>query len=333
MDSLTTSARDAGSRHHNASRTVSVIIPLFGPPSPNVELLLTQLMAENVREVTVVVSGASALPPVPFGRILSCQRRLLPAPAKNRGAYSSCGDNLLFIDADNTIQPGLVSQLTTALDDPAICVAGAATHFQSAPERVAFFGATHRHWTGRTVFHSRPAGAHETVAHRVSSPMVMDVVANAYMMRRDTFEAIGGFDEVAFPTHYEESDLVYRAREYHGGQVVCIPSAIVYNDMPLDPHRRLVAKDPLRSYYTGRNRPIFIARHLSARDWLVYLLFGQFVFAAAYGRAEFSSRHERWREAWPSVRAYVAGMRDGYFYAAREMRLREGRRSRRGPDA
>lgn len=305
----------------NGPATVSVIVPLYGPAPPTLELLLTQLEAEDVQEVVVSVSGPHALPAMRSAQVLRSEQRLLPASAKNRGAYRATGSTLLFIDADNLIKPGLVHQLSSALHDPTICVVAAATHFQASPNLVAFFGATHRHWTGRTIFEPKPGTADVGPSAPRRPLMTMDVVANAYMIRRQTFETIGGFDEVTFPTHYEESDLIYRARDAHGGRVVCVPDAIVYNDMPLDVRRRLVAKDPLRSYYTGRNRPIFTARHLSERDWVVYLLAGQFLFTIAYAKAEILSSAGRDAAGWQSVLAYLAGVRDGYFCARRERRL------------
>jgi len=294
----------------------SIVMPFYGT-DPAVLFESTRSLVQeygSTVEVIVASSGTTDPPVLPQDvRNTHATARMLPAAAKNRGAGMARGGVLVFADADNTFAKGCVSHLLSVFEENRnVCAVGATTYFAAEPTRVAFLGATHRTRSGRTRFYS-------SVGNRASDPwtshlVIVDVVANVYAVRSLDFAAIGGFDEVAFPSHYEESDLLYRLRARTGQAVVADTAAAVYNDMPVDPRRRLRAKDPMRSYYNARSRPIFVARHLSRWALAEYLVGGQFVAAGLYAWSEV--RYARGsasgcRVAWDAIWAYIRGMADG----------------------
>lgn len=301
----------------SSNRDVAVIIPLYGKVPRDLPDLVWDLQNEMVGEIIIGASAVADVPPLDGVTIIRAERRLTPSSAKNRAGYHATHRYLLFLDADNLVGQGAIGTMLDVLENGDAVIAAAATYYQEDRSRVAFYGANHRHWTGWTRFLRSAPGQLGSEAHR-STAVSIDVAANAYMMRRSDFIALGGFDEVAFPSHYEESDLSYRARNRSDKEVVCCLEARVYNDMPLNASERLGAKDSLRAYYNARSRAVFTARHLGTRAWWTYILVGQFAFGGLYIWSEMRG-HGSPAGRLRSSLAYTQGMVDGLFLSCHEL--------------
>ena len=300
---------------------VSVVIPLLGNPSELFFDLIADLRSELLEvgesEIIVVQSGSKAPLDMDGVRVFWTSRRLLPAEARNRGGYAAVGRALFFIDGDNRLRSGALKSVLGRLDQGLECVVACATHFMEDADRVAFYGASHQVHAWRTFFYSEQSA--------IGPEIEVEVAANAYGLLRDSFLYVGGFDGRLFPSHFEESDFCYRLRAASGKKIVCLPEAVVYNDMPVDARARLVPKDALRSFNNARSRPIFIAKHLGRYRLYQYLLLWQFVLLGVHIGAEALSAvrvvRAKGSPHW-SVGAYIWGMCVGGVSALSELRIR-----------
>ena len=305
------------------SDDVAVIIPLFGAVSRNFRTLIEELQDQWVGEIIIGASAVSDMPQLQGVTVIGAEQRLTPSSAKNRAAYHATKKYLLFLDADNLVGELAVITMREALEEGSTAIAAAATYYQEDRGRVSFFGASHRHWAGLTRFLSQvPPDASSIPDGSGPRRVVIEVAANAYMMKRSDFLSLGGFDEVAFPSHFEESDLSYRVSRSTKKKIVCCLDARVYNDMPISVLKRLSAKDPIRSYYNARSRALFTARHLGIRAWLIYVFAGQFAFCLVYMWSEVRGRG-RLKDRLSSILAYAQGMFDGLLLSRHELKVRD----------
>lgn len=107
------------------------------------------------------------------------------ARARNRGAAAATGDVLVFADAHVEAPPGWWEPLVGAIAPPRIGAAGPAISVMGQPESKGF---------GLRV--TGPALGVEWLAQRGFSPYSVPILCGAFLaVRRDVFEATGGFDE------------------------------------------------------------------------------------------------------------------------------------------
>jgi Glycosyl transferase family 2 len=107
-----------------------------------------------------------------------------PAAARNRGARQATGDVLVFVDADLVVHPDAFARLRARLEaDPALAgVFGSYDDDPPAPGVVSAF---------RNLLHHH---VHQSCAGRAAS-----FWAGLGAIRRQPFEAAGGFDQRRFP--------------------------------------------------------------------------------------------------------------------------------------
>ena len=84
----------------------------------------------------------------------------------------------------------------------------------------------------------------------------------AFVIRKDVFEALGGFDEMFF-LYMEDTDLSWRAH-LAGYKCVYVPSSVVYHDYTL-------RFGPKKTFYQERNRYLILLKGLQWRTLLVLL--------------------------------------------------------------
>lgn len=138
-------------------------------------------------------------------------RRLGPARARNVGVSAVRAPVVVFVDADVVVRPGAVDGLVSALEDPEhgarVAVYGS---YDSAPPEPGF---TSRYMNLRHHFY-----------HRVPQQDSPSFWSGLGAVRREAFEAVGGFDADAFPLpSIEDVDLGRRLREA-GGRILRDPT-------------------------------------------------------------------------------------------------------------
>lgn len=185
----------------------SIVIPCYNQGRFVAEAVRSCLAQADARVQVIVVDDGSDDRATPAAcdaleadhvRVIHQTNAGLPA-ARNAGAAKATGDYLVFLDADDWIEPAFVSKLHAAL------AADAHASHAYCQERLTDLG--------------------NNVIWRVPpwDPILL-LVTNLHpvtcLIRRDRFEAVGGFDE-AMTEGYEDWDLWLRfaQRGWHGTRV------------------------------------------------------------------------------------------------------------------
>jgi GT2 family glycosyltransferase len=171
----------------------------------------------------------------------------------NLGAGRASAGCLVFLNPDTLVDDGwlgpLVSSITAinSTDSPqAVGLATSKILMLREPGRINACGNT-IHITGLTL--CRGLGAPD---RSFADEEEVDAVSGAaFAIRRDVFEALGGFDESMF-LYMEDTDLSLRAR-LAGWQSVCVPRSRVFHDYSLKMF-------PLKVFYQERNRYLMLLK-------------------------------------------------------------------------
>jgi GT2 family glycosyltransferase len=225
--------------------------------------------------------------------VISPEENLGFAAGANRGAAETEDDVLVFLNPDTVVKPGALRRLADRLEDPAIGIAMARLQLLDRPG-ILNSGGTVVHMSGLAW-----AGRFGDPADAIAA--VEDVPAAsgaALAIRRETFDALGGFTPELF-MYMEDVELSWRAH-LKGLRVVVDPAADVLHEYDFGRHTTKLA-------LVERNRLIFV---LSAYSMRLLLLLGpmlalgelaMLVFAARGGwfRGKLSGwwwlmRHPRW---------------------------------------
>lgn len=207
---------------HNGEETespeVSVIIPCYNDASTLSAQLdaLAQQDCDRRWEVIVADNGSTD----DLHAVIDVYRRRIPrlrlvdasgtrgaSHARNEGARVSEADLLLFCDADDVVAPGWMAAMVRALGTHDF-VAGSLDFHRLNPEYT--IGSRHvTQQTGLTTGDDFPPHA----------------AGNNLGIRRDVFDAVGGFDESVL--YQQDMDFCWRVQA-QGTPLVFVPEALVY---------------------------------------------------------------------------------------------------------
>jgi GT2 family glycosyltransferase len=177
----------------------------------------------------------------PWVRLMRNKVNLGFAAANNGAAHQARGDYLAFLNPDTEVEPGWLEALIGALQvQPDVGLVTAQVLLMHDRNRTNTCG-NDMHLTGFTLCRALNAARH----FGDGLTEVGAVSGAAFAMRRDLYEALGGFDE-SFFLYMEDSDLSLRAR-LAGYRCLYVPPSLVYHDYRL-------CFGPQKTYYHERNR-------------------------------------------------------------------------------
>ena len=200
-----------------ATPTISVVIPIYqaeGYLGRALAPLVAALEQGELLEVIVVDDGSTDGGPdlcCEAGiRVIPTETRRGPAAARNRGAALARGELLLFLDADTVMHADVPKRVRET--------------FARRPECVALFGSyddrpAHPGWVSqyRNLLHH---WVHQTGAEEAST-----FWSGCGAIRREVFEAVGGFDVERF-AHASVEDIELGMRLYASGHLVLLQKDI-----------------------------------------------------------------------------------------------------------
>jgi GT2 family glycosyltransferase len=174
----------------------------------------------------------------------------------NLGARCATGEYLAFLNPDTVPEPEWLATLIRALEaGDRARMATSRILLLSNPARINACG-NDVHLTGLTL--CRGMGAELSAYAEVIE--VGAVSGAAFVISKELFHALGGFDERFFP-YMEDTDLSLRARLV-GYHCICVPESVVLHDYAL----RFV---PLKTFHLERNRIMML---LKCYRWATLLI-------------------------------------------------------------
>lgn len=192
----------------------------------------------------------------PSVRLYCAERNLGFGGGNNWAAREAEGEYLAFINPDTTVEPDWLYRLVEALQDPQVGIATPKILMMSQPDRINTCG-NDVHYTGYGYLRgwSQPADSMNTPER------VFSVSGAAFLIRKDLFLQLGGFDENFAPAYVEDTDLSWRAMLL-GYTAVYVPASVVYHDYTM-------GFGPEKYHWLERNRYQMILKNY---DWRTYLL-------------------------------------------------------------
>jgi glycosyltransferase involved in cell wall biosynthesis len=214
---------------HKVDCLVSVVIPARNAAatlSACIEACLAQTL--EPAEIIVVDDGSTdATPEIAARYPVKCLRQegRGPAAARNRGAFGAAGSVLVFTDADCVSPSDWISRMVAGFEDGVGAVGGGYT--TANPGRLL----------------PRMVQEEITLRHERYGDRVDFLGSYNLAVRREAFEAAGGFDERFTAASAEDNDLSYRLREA-GWELRHLPDAPVGHHHPerLLPYLRTQAR-------------------------------------------------------------------------------------------
>jgi GT2 family glycosyltransferase len=238
--------------------------------------------------------------------IINSTRRLLAA-SRNLGAAASFGKYIFFVDDDNVLDKLAIRSLVrTLINLRDVGVVAPLTYYLDEPSRLWWAGARVGRISSIVAFpHKGQSGVHPR------RPYLTDQFHNAFMVRREVFNILGGFDVRFFPIYLSEADFAERMQGTRQRAVV-VPDSKVYHDVPVELRRASIREmhitEPLRAYYVARNRTIYMRLHRKAGEFLIFVfLFAPVVFLTHLLSILRSPNVDR----SSLIRSYLKGVIDG----------------------
>jgi len=234
-----------------------------------------------------------------------CEKLIIPGPAllaqkRNMGAARAMRKYLLFIDDDNYIEEGAIRAMVESIGGYAGIV-GMVAGYDDDKERIADGGSKRNYLTGFT----KGLYTNELMEQLPEHGYYVDEVANAFMMRRQLWRKLGGFDEENFPIDLDEADFCKRTKNRGLGirmcsKAKCYHKSQTYSHIP--DFRR-----PLNAYFMGRNRVLYQRKHLNFVSYCVHLVIFCPVFVCFYAGSLI------WRKKFSMIPHFLKGVFDGIF--------------------
>jgi GT2 family glycosyltransferase len=182
--------------------TVSVVIPVRNGPKDIADCLAAIARSTRAPTEILVVDDASvddtAAVALSLGaRVLRLPENVGPAAARNRGAELARGDILFFTDADVRVHPDTIDRAVAALTrtDEFAAVLGSYDETPSDPGFISQYKNLFHHWV-----------------HQHAKEEAQTFWTGCGAVRRETFLAIGGFNEGYGRPSIEDIELGFRLR-------------------------------------------------------------------------------------------------------------------------
>ena len=176
----------------------------------------------------------------------------------NLGFQFSKGKYLAFLNPDAIVEPGWLEALIAALEaDPQAGLATSKILLLNDPERINTCG-NEIHCTGLTM--CRGMGMDRNALPEMKE--VNAISGAAFVIRRELFESLGGFDGTFF-MYMEDTDLSWRAK-LAGYRSIYVPTSIAHHDYSL-------RFGPNKTFYEECNRYQMLLKVLKWRTLMVML--------------------------------------------------------------
>jgi len=204
----------------------------------------------------------------------------------NIGFQKAKGEYLFFIDDDTIIDQQTIKNLYDFFrKNGNDYMLSPTMYYYDQPDKIWFAGLKMNFWTTGGKFF----GKNNNQPQKLATQIKTDGIITAFMVNRQIFEKIGGFNESIFPFQFEELDYCIRAK-FGGYTLLVIPKAKLWHDHQTGNF----INNPWRLHLEVRNRiitaklwsnnqfQIFISRLFSLARPIFYLVLKSTLYPANY---------------------------------------------------
>ena len=213
---------------------------LVGTLKPNDEVIVVDncSQSDDVQRITKSF---------PWVNVVISENNLGYGGGNNLGARVARGEYLAFLNPDTTVEPGWLDALVSALEsDRKIGIVTSKILLMSDKDKINTCG-NDIHISGLTLCR----GMGKSREQYKEEEEVTAISGAAFLIKKDLFINIGGFDELFF-MYMEDADLSIRTR-LAGWKCITVPNSIVYHDYGLTFGHKKV-------FYQERNRYLLILK-------------------------------------------------------------------------
>lgn len=200
---------------------------------------------------------------------------------RNVGMIHSSGKYLLFLDSDTILTKNTLRELVEFLEDnQSVGIVGPKILSFYEPKLIWYAGARFSMLTSR----AENVGAWKEDNGAYDHLKRISHVPTAFLVRSDIAKKVGGHDDLFFMS-YGDTDFAFRIRNL-GYDVIYDWKAVMFHKVPilknLKSLRALGMDTPSRAYYYGRNKILFMKRHASKVNFIVFQLVFLPIFVIFY---------------------------------------------------
>lgn len=236
---------------------------VFKMDYPNFEVILV----DNGSEDNTITAVKEKFPQV---NIVETRENLGLNGGKNLGQKQANGDYILFLDSDTVVDKNLVKELVkVAEDDSSVGVVAPKMYYFSPKNVIWYAGSFVNLLTSKT----KNIGANQIDNGQFDFLYETEFAPTAYLATRQVINKLKGHDESLFMT-YGDTDYGFRARKA-GFKFMFCPKAKLWHKIKKyeceKTIRSLGFNLPMRAYYFARNRVIFMKKHTSKLNFLIFM--------------------------------------------------------------
>lgn len=206
-------------------------------------------------------------------RILHLTEEVFLAKARNIGASQATGKYILFVDDDIITGIDSIKHISTFMEThPDYGIAGPVVGYLNDKREVWHAGVI---FNPNSITESHYTGRHTSLSETKRNGFIdCSYLPGIFMIRRDIFKKLNGFDFLNFPFSYEDLDLALRTRSL-GLRSACVLSALAFHDIDAISGRRIV--ESARAFHHGRSRTRFYLKYYKWKLLWLPLYFSGFV--------------------------------------------------------
>jgi len=196
----------------------------------------------------------SAFPEV---QIVRTNNEVFLAEARNLGARCAKANHVLFVDDDIVMRNNAIQTISKFLENhPTYGIAGPVITYLWNERVIWHTGVI---YTAYNLNESRYIRNHDTLdSVKRTGSLDCSYVPGAFMMAKETFRQLRGFDSENFPFSYEDLDISLRVKNA-GLRVACVLPALALHDID-EPHT-IRSIGSVRAFHHGRSRTRFYIKY------------------------------------------------------------------------
>lgn len=285
---------------------ISVVIPTYNLKDILLECLESIFNQDHKNIEVIVVDNASTdgtsaavREKFPSVKLIQKSKNLGVTGGANAGVREAVGDYIWFVDHDNIFLPNTLSELIKlAESDPKIGVTVPKIYYWEDKSMIWAAGTGINIFTGENIFRGgKDKGQYERVED-------VEIAPANFLVKEEVIKKVGAYDEI-YCISYEDADWSFRVNKA-GYRITYTPKAIAYHKFPLLNKKELKKRWLSRSYWTARNKIIFMRKHSRSFSFFMLLYPAWFLI--------YTYQAIRWRNL-PALWNFYRGIADGFKWA------------------